>query len=313
MGTTLTAAYVGENDVTIVHVGDSRCYRLRDGELERLTVDHTLVEELVRQGRLAPDEAGGHPQRSIVTRVLGPEAVVHLDAHDLPGARRRRLPALQRRPHDMVGEQQMLTVLTAEPDLRAASRAAGRPGQRGGRPRQHHGRPVPPGGRRGRRGRRGDPGDPRGRGAARRGGGRAPGRGRRQRPGAGRPGGAPAAGGPARSPARPRNRHRAGGAASRWGPSSASWPRWCSPRGPTSRPRRSTSSASDQDGFVTVYRGVPYDVLGLELYSEVYIVGRQRRPAHGTPADDGHGPRAALPRRRRRPRAAVRARQGRTQ
>ena len=56
MGTTLTLAHVGERDVTVAHVGDSRCYRLRDGELERLTVDHTLVEELVRQGRLDPEE-----------------------------------------------------------------------------------------------------------------------------------------------------------------------------------------------------------------------------------------------------------------
>ena len=53
MGTTLTAAYVG----------DSRCYRLRDGALERLTTDHSLVEELVRQGRLSPEEAEEHPQR----------------------------------------------------------------------------------------------------------------------------------------------------------------------------------------------------------------------------------------------------------
>ena len=50
MGTTLTAAYVGEDEVAMAHVGDSRAYRLRDGELERLTDDHSLVEELVRQG-----------------------------------------------------------------------------------------------------------------------------------------------------------------------------------------------------------------------------------------------------------------------
>ena len=68
MGTTLTAAHVGEHDVTIVHVGDSRCYRMREGALERLTVDHTLVEELVRQGRLAPEEVGDHPQRSAPAR-----------------------------------------------------------------------------------------------------------------------------------------------------------------------------------------------------------------------------------------------------
>ena len=65
---------------------------------ERLTDDHSLVEELVRQGKLTPEEAEEHPQRSIITRALGPEAVVEADALTVPGARRRRLPALLRRP-----------------------------------------------------------------------------------------------------------------------------------------------------------------------------------------------------------------------
>jgi protein phosphatase len=84
MGTTLTAAYVGEHEVTLVHVGDSRAYRLRGEEFERLTDDHTLVEELVRQGKLTPQEAEEHPQRSIITRALGPEAGVEADRHTLP-------------------------------------------------------------------------------------------------------------------------------------------------------------------------------------------------------------------------------------
>ena len=73
MGTTLTAVYVGEQEVAIAHVGDSRAYCLRDGELLRLTDDHSLVDELMRQGRLTPEEAVEHPQRSVITRALGPE------------------------------------------------------------------------------------------------------------------------------------------------------------------------------------------------------------------------------------------------
>jgi serine/threonine protein phosphatase PrpC len=79
MGTTLSAVYVGEQDVTIAHVGDSRVYCLRDGELLRLTDDHSLVDELIRQGRLTPEEAEEHPQRSIITRALGPEPSVEVD------------------------------------------------------------------------------------------------------------------------------------------------------------------------------------------------------------------------------------------
>jgi serine/threonine protein phosphatase PrpC len=79
MGTTLTAVYVGEREVAIAHVGDSRAYCLRDGELLRLTDDHSLVDELIRQGRLTPEEAEDHPQRSIITRALGPESAVEVD------------------------------------------------------------------------------------------------------------------------------------------------------------------------------------------------------------------------------------------
>jgi protein phosphatase len=84
MGTTMTLAYVGENELSVAHVGDSRLYRLREGVFERLTDDHTLVEELVRQGKLTPQEADHHPQRSIITRALGPEAAVETDSHTWP-------------------------------------------------------------------------------------------------------------------------------------------------------------------------------------------------------------------------------------
>ncbi|TMK39159.1 MAG: serine/threonine-protein phosphatase [Actinobacteria bacterium] len=72
MGTTLTAAYVGDDEISIAHVGDSRAYCLRDGKLMRLTRDHSLVDELISSGRLTPEEAEHHPQRSVITRALGP-------------------------------------------------------------------------------------------------------------------------------------------------------------------------------------------------------------------------------------------------
>src|SRR5918999_4283493 len=80
MGTTVTAALVGEESVSIGHVGDSRAYRLRDGRLEQLTDDHSLVADLVRGGRLTPEEADVHPQRSVITRALGTDAKVDVDA-----------------------------------------------------------------------------------------------------------------------------------------------------------------------------------------------------------------------------------------
>ena len=79
MGTTLTAALVDGDEVSLAHVGDSRAYVYRDGELRLLTTDHSLVEELRRQGRLTDEQAEDHPQRSIITRALGPEPEVEVD------------------------------------------------------------------------------------------------------------------------------------------------------------------------------------------------------------------------------------------
>ena len=79
MGTTLTAALVAGDEVSLAHVGDSRAYLFRDGELKLLTSDHSLVEELRRQGRLTDEQAEDHPQRSIITRALGPEPEVDVD------------------------------------------------------------------------------------------------------------------------------------------------------------------------------------------------------------------------------------------
>jgi PPM family protein phosphatase len=84
MGTTVTAAYVGDGEVSFAHVGDSRAYLFRDGRLEQLTNDHSLVGELVRRGKLTEQQAEEHPQRSVITRALGPEASVQVDRFSQP-------------------------------------------------------------------------------------------------------------------------------------------------------------------------------------------------------------------------------------
>src|SRR4051812_20620038 len=86
MGTTITAALVDleAEEVAIGHVGDSRAYRLRGGRLEQLTRDHSLVEEMRRKGQLTDAQAEDHPQRSIITRALGPEPEVQVDLQTVP-------------------------------------------------------------------------------------------------------------------------------------------------------------------------------------------------------------------------------------
>jgi serine/threonine protein phosphatase PrpC len=88
MGTTITAVIVdaAAEEVCIGHVGDSRAYRLRGGKLERLTRDHSLVEEMRRKGQITEAQAEDHPQRSIITRALGPEPEVEVDLQTVPAS-----------------------------------------------------------------------------------------------------------------------------------------------------------------------------------------------------------------------------------
>jgi protein phosphatase len=123
MGTTVTAALFAGERVAIGHVGDSRAYRVRDGSLEQLTQDHSLVADLVRSGRLTPQEAELHPQRSVITRALGTDAAVLVDSFSVDG-----------RPGDvfllcsdglttMVDEATVLHAIAEAPDVGAAARS----------------------------------------------------------------------------------------------------------------------------------------------------------------------------------------------
>jgi protein phosphatase len=134
MGTTLTAALVEDDEVGLAHVGDSRAYLFRDGELKLLTSDHSLVEELRRQGRLTDEQAEDHPQRSIITRALGPESEVEVDTM-----------TYRARPGDvyllcsdglttMLREETIGSVLAAAPSLtEAVERLVGEANDAGGR------------------------------------------------------------------------------------------------------------------------------------------------------------------------------------
>ena len=123
MGTTLTAAYVGEHEVAIAHVGDSRAYCLRDGELLRLTDDHTLVDELLRQGRLTPEEAIEHPQRSVITRALGPEGAVEVDTRSFHARADDVYLLCSDGLTTMISEEEILALLLAHPRLHDAGEA----------------------------------------------------------------------------------------------------------------------------------------------------------------------------------------------
>jgi serine/threonine protein phosphatase PrpC len=132
MGTTVTAAILTGGRVSIGHVGDSRAYRIRDGKLEQLTEDHSLVADLMRSGRLTPEEADAHPQRSVITRALGTDPEVDVDT-----------VAINAEPGDlfllcsdglttMVSEEDILRTVKEAPTLDEAARNLVRAANTGG-------------------------------------------------------------------------------------------------------------------------------------------------------------------------------------
>jgi protein phosphatase len=133
MGTTMTVALVEDGRVAIGHVGDSRAYLVRDGKLEQLTEDHSLVAELVRSGKLSPEEAESHPQRSVITRALGTDPDVDVDTF-----------SVETKPGDlflicsdglttMVDDETILTeVARNRNDLKSAAKALVRAANKGG-------------------------------------------------------------------------------------------------------------------------------------------------------------------------------------
>ncbi len=124
MGTTMTLAVIEDGIVRFGHVGDSRAYLYRDGELRQLTEDHSLVGELVRSGKLSPEEAESHPQRSVITRALGTDAVVDVDTFTVEAQPGDVFLLCSDGLYSMVGTERILTVLRRHRnDLDAAAKA----------------------------------------------------------------------------------------------------------------------------------------------------------------------------------------------
>ena len=132
MGTTLTAAMVRNDEVAFGHVGDSRAYVLRDGKLKRLTKDHSLVEELRRQGRLTEEQAEEHPQRSIITRALGPEPSVNVDTMTFPARDGDVFLLCSDGLTTMVSDDEIRRILTESRSLRGAVNRLVEAANRGG-------------------------------------------------------------------------------------------------------------------------------------------------------------------------------------
>src|SRR5919202_945123 len=133
MGTTMTVALLEDGRVRIGHVGDSRAYLIRDGELSQLTHDHSLVGELVRSGKLAPEEADTHPQRSVITRVLGTDPEVDVDTVTIETRSGDLFLLCSDGLYSMVGNERILELVERNRrDLDAAAKALVAAANKGG-------------------------------------------------------------------------------------------------------------------------------------------------------------------------------------
>jgi serine/threonine protein phosphatase PrpC len=121
MGTTCTLAMLDDASLHIAHVGDSRAYLFRNGDLSQITEDHTLVGRMVREGRLRPDEAERHPQRSIITRALGVDSDVEVDTQTIELREGDRILLCSDGLSSMVDQDSIAEVLDDNADPQDAS------------------------------------------------------------------------------------------------------------------------------------------------------------------------------------------------
>lgn len=120
MGTTLTTALVEGRRLHIAHVGDSRAYLLRDGELRQLTDDHTLVQHLIDEGQISAAQAAHHPQRSVITRAIGVGPDLEVDTLSFDLAPGDTLLLCSDGLTGVVDDETIASVLAATPDEQAA-------------------------------------------------------------------------------------------------------------------------------------------------------------------------------------------------
>jgi len=133
MGTTITVALAEDGQVAFGHVGDSRAYLIRDGAMEQVTEDHSLVNELLKSGKLSPEEAETHPQRSVITRALGTDPDVDVDTFTIDAETGDVFLLCSDGLTDMVDEHRILELVEENRgDIEAALKALVRAANRGG-------------------------------------------------------------------------------------------------------------------------------------------------------------------------------------
>ena len=111
MGTTLCVLWIGDKELFLAHVGDSRCYRFSEGKLTQVTDDHSMVMEMVRAGVLTPEAAAVHPMRNVITRAVGTDPEVDVDLKTFPRTEGELWLLCSDGLHGMVSDEEMAEIL----------------------------------------------------------------------------------------------------------------------------------------------------------------------------------------------------------
>lgn len=120
MGTTLTVSVFKNGRLYIGHVGDSRVYLVRDNAIEKLTWDHSYIEELMKNGSITKDEAANHPKKNVITRAVGYESALQVDTYEINIRENDEVLLCTDGLTNMLSEDEILEILTKEKDPQAA-------------------------------------------------------------------------------------------------------------------------------------------------------------------------------------------------
>lgn len=119
MGTTVVAVVSDEQTAVIAHIGDSRAYRIRGEEIEQLTEDHSLVNELLKNGQITREEAEHHPRRNVLTRALGTEPTIEVDVREIAWETNDVLLICSDGLSSLVSREQLVALVNGDGDLKA--------------------------------------------------------------------------------------------------------------------------------------------------------------------------------------------------
>lgn len=117
MGTTITLAYILNNHIYIGHVGDSRAYFVTEGEIYQITDDHSLVNELIKNGSITPEEAINHPQKNLITRAVGTSSEIQLDFYTIDYKKDDILIICSDGLSNMLNNDEILKLIISEKDI----------------------------------------------------------------------------------------------------------------------------------------------------------------------------------------------------